>query len=68
MREIIIILSSLIFIILALLILWWIIRVRMNYRQCMSMVFLKLQIPRKESKEEIFKFFNHSTWNITNLL
>lgn len=34
------------------LLLWWVIRARVNYRRCMEMVFLKVLIPKKESKED----------------
>lgn len=38
--------------ILSVLLFWWWLRCRLNYERAMNMVFLKLQIPRKESKEE----------------
>lgn len=31
---------------------WWIIRMRMNRNRCLDMVFLKVLVPKKESKED----------------
>ena len=36
----------------AFLLFWWVFRLRWNNERSMSMVFMKLQIPRKESKED----------------
>ena len=52
MKPFWIVLVILVSIIVALLGFWWFMRQRWNEQRSMDMVFMKLQIPRKESKED----------------